>query len=490
MCDYREKYKNLYMRLFNKLNLISKENNDVSEYLEILDKINKSVCSWLQCNLDYNGIMTVYNKGITLLNNLDKQIENKYEYSIRHKNVSYLIDLSSSIIKCLGNINSNLDSFSKDFINDIYRIAYQVIKLEFYYYNSSSVWNYCKENESHLLHISRDIIKDAKKYNYNTLNRDKIINESFIITISDKESKSLEDNLFKLLNELEKKLDNIIKEISKNKSKIIKNKKDIDNVKLKIEQQRKYKVKCILKAISSWLLTIMVLSSGVYYGARSKKYRNYVEKYSSIDDSIIEMDNGYKSDFDALHTYMVVYGNAEVKDDKYFRDTYVFNVSDIKSNNIKDYLGIDLSCYDYQVDSIVEDNPVSINEYVEIYKQMVDKNDYNHDFSVNDMFLYMITLIILSLSLEKLCVLLYSRSKFGIISPWINLYNDLKIKNNGDESFEDKYKRLSSDNYELKNDVNELLKDKEFILSLYNDIVNNKEFNHKFNVNNKIKRIK
>ena len=70
------------------------------------------------------------------------------------------------------------------------------------------------------------------------------------------------------------------------------------------------------------------------------------------------------------------------------------------------------------------------------------------------------------------------------------MYNDLKIKNNGDESFEDKYKRLSSDNYELKNDVNELLKDKEFILSLYNDIVNNKEFNHKFNVNNKIKRIK
>ena len=40
------------------------------------------------------------------------EIENKYEYSIRHKNVSYLIDLSSYIIKCLGNINSNLDSFS------------------------------------------------------------------------------------------------------------------------------------------------------------------------------------------------------------------------------------------------------------------------------------------------------------------------------------------------------------------------------------------
>ena len=33
MCDYREKYKNLYMRLFNKLNFISKENHDVSEYL-------------------------------------------------------------------------------------------------------------------------------------------------------------------------------------------------------------------------------------------------------------------------------------------------------------------------------------------------------------------------------------------------------------------------------------------------------------------------
>lgn len=490
MCDYREKYKNLYMRLFNKLNFISKENNDVSEYLEILDKINKSVCSWLQCNLDYNGIMTVYNKGITLLNNLDKQIENKYEYSIRHKNVSYLIDLSSYIIKCLGNINSNLDSFSKDFINDIYRIAYQVIKLEFYYYNSSSVWNYCKENEGHLLHISRDIIKDAKKYNYNILNRDKIVNDDFIKTISKKESKVLEANLFRLLDELKRKLDDIIKEISRNKSKIVSNKKDIASVKSKIEQKKKYRTKCILKAISSWLLTIMVLGGAIYGGAKTKKYRNYVAKYSSIDDSITELDNVYKSDIDSLHTYMIVYGDANIKDDKYYRDAYVFNLSSIKSDNIEDYMGIDLSCYNYQINSIVEDNPVCINEYVEIYKQMVDKNDYNHDFSVNDMFLYMIILIILSLNLEKLCVLLYSRSKFGIISPWINLYNDLRVNGNNGESFEDKYKKLSSDNYELKNDVNELLKDKDFILSLYNDIVNNKEFNHKFGVDNKIKRIK
>lgn len=490
MCNYGEKYRNLYNRILNKLHIIEKEGKNIQEDIDALYSINKSVNSWLQCNLDYNGIRTVYDKGIRLLNKLNNQIENKYEYNIKHKNVDYLIDLSSSIINCLGKINSNLDSFSKDFINDIYRIAYQVIKLEFYYYNSSSVWNYCKENESHLLHISRDIIKDAKKYNYNILNRDKIVNDDFIRTISKKESKVLEANLFRLLDELKRKLDDIIKEISKNKSKIVSNKKDIASVKLKIEEQKKYRTKCILKAISSWLLTIMVLGGAVYGGAKTKKYRNYVAKYSSIDDSITELDNVYKSDIDSLHTYMVVYGDANNKDDKYYRDAYVFNLSSIKSNNIEDYMGIDLSCYDYKIDSIVEDNPVSINEYVEIYKQMVDKNDYNRDFSVNDMFLYMITLIILSLNLEKLCVLLYSRSKFGIISPWINLYNDLRVNGNNGESFEDKYKRLSSDNYELKNDVNELLKDKEFILSLYNDIVNNKEFNHKFDINNKIKRIK
>ncbi len=490
MCNYGEKYRNLYNRILNKLHIIEKEGKNIQEDIDALYSINKSVNSWLQCNLNYNGIRTVYDKGIRLLNKLNNQIENKYEYNIKHKNVDYLIDLSSSIINCLGKINSNLDSFSKDFINDIYRIAYQVIKLEFYYYNSSSVWNYCKENESHLLHISRDIIKDAKKYNYNILNRDKIVNDDFIRTISKKESKVLEANLFRLLDELKRKLDDIIKEISKNKSKIVSNKKDIASVKLKIEEQKKYRTKCILKAISSWLLTIMVLGGAVYGGAKTKKYRNYVAKYSSIDDSITELDNVYKSDIDSLHTYMVVYGDANNKDDKYYRDAYVFNLSSIKSNNIEDYMGIDLSCYDYKIDSIVEDNPVSINEYVEIYKQMVDKNDYNRDFSVNDMFLYMITLIILSLNLEKLCVLLYSRSKFGIISPWINLYNDLRVNGNNGESFEDKYKRLSSDNYELKNDVNELLKDKEFILSLYNDIVNNKEFNHKFDINNKIKRIK
>lgn len=487
MCDYREKYKNLYMRILNKLNLISKENDDVSTCYEALDRIDKSICSWLQCNLDYNGIMVVYNKGIVLLNDLDKRIENKYEYSIRYKNVNYLIDLSGAIIRCLSKIDSNLDGCSKDFINDIYKIAYQVIKLEFYYYNSSIVWNYCKENDKHKLHISRYIMKDVKKYNYNILNKDKFINEEFIRIISKKECKVLEDDLFKLLDGLKKKLEDIIKEISKNRCDIVKSTNEIEKIKLKIEEYKRYKVKCFIKALGSWLLTISILGGAIYGCSRGKKYHNYIEKYSSIDDSFSKIDNGYKRNTDLLQTYIVVYGDARFSDNKYDREAYIFNIKDIKSDDINDYFGVDLSCYSYEVDHIVEDNPVSTKEYTEIYKQKIDKNNYNYDFSINDMFIYMICFILLTLTLEKLSSLVYRKSKFGIISPWINLYNDLK--GNGYESYEDMYKRLSSDNYGLKKDINELLKDKEFILSLYNEIINNKEFNYKINGKSKRKRI-
>lgn len=488
MCDNSEKYGVIFKKIQNKLYTLKIEGNNISEYEDKLNIINKNLESWLICTADYNIKRTIFSKGIILLNKLNKEIEDNFNFTSKHKKLNYLLDISSSVITCLDKITPNLDSISKELIYDIYKIAYQVCKLEFYYNNSSNVWDYCKSNKNHLKHISKEILKDAQKYGIDSTNRCKIITEEFIKEIANHEAKDLEFNLLKLLNKLKMKLDNIISEISKNQKSIKSNKKDISEIKSKIEKEKKYKAKSILKAISSWILTISILSGAIYGSARNKKYRNYIQKYSSIDNSISESDTGYKSEIESLHTYIIVYGEAIPEGHAYSRNVFKFDVSNIKSNNISDYLGLDLSCYDYKVNNIVETSPNCTNEYVEIYKQMVDTNDYNNDFSTNEMYLYMIVYIILTLSLEKLIEMVYKKSQFGIVSPWVNLYNDLHSDEIEDESFEEKINRLSDDNNKLKSDVNELLKDKEFILNLYNELINNDYIKFKLTDSTKVRK--
>lgn len=499
MCDNSEKYKVIFKKIEYKLDTLKNEEEDVSEYQEKLNIINKNLESWLICSNDYNIKRTIFSKGINLLNNLNQEIETEFNYNFKHRKLNYLLDISNSVVSCLDKITPNLDSISKELINDIYKIAYQICKLEFYYNNDSIIWNYCKSNKKHMKHISKEILKDIQKYMINSKNKDKIINEKFnteilkdvnkllinsasknkiiieefIKTISNSESKTLESNLINSLNNLKIKLDNIIFQISKNQKSIKSNKKDINEIKVKLENQRKYRAKSILKAISSWILTISILSGAIYGSARNKKYRNYIQKYSSIDSSISETDTGYKSEIESLHTYIIVYGDAIPKNHAYARSVYTFDVSNIKSNDINDYLGLDLSCYDYTTNHIFETSPNHTSEYVEIYKQKVDKNDYNNDFSIKEMYMYMIVYIILTLSLEKLIEMVYKKSQFGIVSPWINLYNELHTNTDNSETFEEKINRLSNDNYKLKNNINELLKDKDFILNLYNELINN-----------------
>ena len=179
MCDNSEKYKVIFKKIEYKLDTLKNEEEDVSEYQEKLNIINKNLESWLICSNDYNIKRTIFSKGINLLNNLNQEIETEFNYNFKHRKLNYLLDISNSVVSCLDKITPNLDSISKELINDIYKIAYQICKLEFYYNNDSIIWNYCKSNKKHMKHISKEILKDIQKYMINSKNKDKIINEKF-----------------------------------------------------------------------------------------------------------------------------------------------------------------------------------------------------------------------------------------------------------------------------------------------------------------------
>ena len=107
MCDNSEKYKVIFKKIEYKLDTLKNEEEDVSEYQEKLNIINKNLESWLICSNDYNIKRTIFSKGINLLNNLNQEIETEFNYNFKHRKLNYLLDISNSVVSCLDKITPN-----------------------------------------------------------------------------------------------------------------------------------------------------------------------------------------------------------------------------------------------------------------------------------------------------------------------------------------------------------------------------------------------
>lgn len=402
-----------------------------------------------------------------------------------------------NIILAINESNTRNYEHEKEIVENIYETAYKVMKLEFRINQDSKLFEFAKDNEILKNYFNREIEKDIDKLKSNNLVNNLItnivnkiksnginydyLNESLLLYLSIENEVNIEEVI--------KNLKDIIEKIDINNDSINKNNKDIYIIKERLDyynEKVKDNTKTIIKSIIK-LTVFASITAGIIIGSRkiakhgSKIYKTTTSNYSTSDVIESTTTEEYK---DTLEDSVVIkeYTPYIKTSDGFKRNVFTYDVSNIKCEDLKEYLNIDLEELGIKKDSTTErKNSLDLNDlYKENTTEVIKINQDKEDFYYDKEALIGIT-ILLSLMFNGLLYLfdyiLFKNTDDSLFFDSIdelrfidNIYIKERISKNNKtlKEFIEKEKILLQNNEELR---------KRFItiFDKYKELINDKE---------------
>ncbi len=515
-------YKTFVHKIKNMINGIRELGFDISRYenilLEIIRKTEAS--SDVQSNPDYenrNGLVD-YSKVLNDLKRLDLELSEKYgiyyevnktcEYIkqvLKNKiNNNQLIYISNLIIKMLNKIiraNLQLNDHEEKLIKDIYKVAYNIIKLEFIVFGSSNVYKYAygsnaldkKTSQIHLYFFDMCVLDEIKKLDLTDMKYNKVRELVFDVERMGLGTSYLDKNLIiELISHTGigvEYFDKTIAEIYGLCDKICENNNKIDNdIDLLVDSKQSYldskkKYKLSKKGLGK-NITILSLTSSIILGSyigvitlAANITKNYVFKkeskvYSELTDSYSEpTSEEYLCAYDSKENEVLVkvYGSWDISGEEPIRKISTYDLSNITIDSIYELLECELSSeYLIDTESVSSDYYFDKDKYEEDFREIIF-NEYTYQ---NDTKIHIGGTIFLSFlfSLAYFLVFILIGGFLEDVFDWSLIVEQI-------DNIKDILNRMK----EPKEDMNEIFTElKEIIRNILDKISENEELKNEF----------
>lgn len=359
----------------------------IQDYSTGLSKLKK--LEWELLRFD------IYFQAINFAKYLDSQLNKDMEESVLQTFAEELIQ----ILRALKRSSTLYYDEEKSTVEKLYETTYQMIKLELIKTGSSTIYDYCKNEDIDPYFLDRCIRRDIEKLDLQDEKYAKLKERKLFLESKGMNSNFLDLELIKIILSYDDKdvfcikiienLNQIIAEINDNCDEF---EKEYNNY-FKLEKESKISKKAVIdlgKRITSICLawTIYVIgASGVFKLTKkicTEEYRpSKIETYS---------EHGYESRDDLVSisnvldkVYLKEYGLWEEFHDffrwyDYKRVVKTYDISHIELNTIKDYLDLDIYSLDITYTESEEERakedvgPLYTKEYFEVEKITIDEN--------------------------------------------------------------------------------------------------------------------
>lgn len=357
-----------------------------------LDKINNHIISEYEIYYKINGKL--------------KEIKNKIE-DLDPSKINELIKETKSLLKSIKSSTTIAYEEEEKLVEDIYKIVYEVIKIEIIYSKKDTLLKDIKTDQTDISFISKLINDDVKeilkeKNNKDLINKLNEINKKgfddihfldreLIIIIIDNDNRLLKERKKVFLN----KIDNY--EIKTNElQQVIENNNEIESYITEIKKKNKtLSLKRLGKKII-FLLNVALLSIGITGSiklSRELTKKTVYKTYKSVYDTSLEVNEEPTEEYlPATENSVKIVEYTPWQEpglfrDKYERTIYTYNLDQITEfyEKPEDYLNPDLKDLitytkepEYSLEKPTDD--YEENKYV-IEHTYQDKNDYNDTYN-------------------------------------------------------------------------------------------------------------
>lgn len=397
----------------------------------------------------------IYFKAINTCNYLILEIDDIDNLKDEEKINNY-VETIIELLREFKNSNTIYNKRKETILKEVYDIVYKIIKLEIIKFGKSRVYEYIKDYDIDTFFLEKCVRKEIENLNLNDekyeniqkkvyeINSDGLITNYFdmdliklLITHSD--NSNLKEEIVNELKYLKKEINNNVFKFRKIKSNLQKEKISLRKIRSKFKQ---VKISILLNLFSF----IMVIPVILYYSLKSsgelKKqfvnevYPRTITTYSK--EYGLKQENDYTSSYniDDNRTSILEYDNwVNIRDDEYTRLVFKYDITDIKLENISDYLDLDIGYIigskgvndiDVYVESLENEEDLQEKEHLEVEKITVDAEKVEQ---IEDEKLYKETLfkvysfyILCLLAVESLIYLI----RYKEINSNLNNYKKIK----------------------------------------------------------------
>lgn len=355
--------------------IIELENID-KEVKKLIDDYHKEIKSEKLYLKDLNGI---YNNGMAKVELLESRLA-KYDDYIRGYHYCEYLDSKlngekvseNDLNEYVSNVILFIDAINatdtrdyeeeKEIVEKVYKVAYQVMKLEFIVFGKSKIFDYAKDNDIVETFMNDEIVKDIEKIqndrNSTRLIKERIskiksmgINYSYldkilITSIALKDDNSIINDIKKNLLELSKKIVSNRKDMKKIIYDITQSENAADNYKKQMHKNNKKTRKEIFKRAICVLGAAGIFTGFGFLGkhiSKQEKYKTVREDFSSLKGYSCEEEYGDRRK-NSSETKLYIYEPYEKYGSNYRRNYIVYDVSNISEDckTLDDYLKLNL----------------------------------------------------------------------------------------------------------------------------------------------------
>ena len=425
--DIGNEYKKLYQEVEIMLSNITELGFDISKYRSELDSIGiKDQYVENFAKASHEGY---YTEGIRLLNNLKKRLEkfdiyykilnscNFIEIKINNKNIpkdelnQYITQIIYNL-KLVSKYNIKDNEIEKQIKDKVYKIAYELIKLEILIKGESEIYLFCKNEDVNIQSFDKLIREEVGALDNNDNNYELLRAKIYEIKSKGITANYFDIDLIRILltnnkdynleESITNRLKNIIEDMENNSALISKQQIEKEIEKLNTKKNKiKNKQKEIKIRIGSLALFISVLVTGGFILKNACKKHAYQEQYLRTIEtySPINGETTIKEEHFTLDKSIKKPSNkVEIKyNDKYkgktTKDMTLIDVSEYEFENLEDY-------YEYAVEHIIKPNEQPKdsqgNENASNYQYpyiFVERNTYKDEGEVFNKSNYHYTLI-------------------------------------------------------------------------------------------------
>lgn len=409
-------------------NKIKELNNDI-DVTKINNRLEEIINSSDEYHIKINKIKKL-EKELTELDELIK-LKIKLNYIKRYLNNTnnfYEFNYFKKMtIECIDTLKRNSKK-DKEFINDIYRTIYEMIKLEYLVDNTSEIYSSLDKLQISMICIwIHEDIKSLPNINIDIkepLELIKIItkyqNNSTITRIKDDLDKTIQDIAFQEYDTTDSEISSLL------------NEREL------IEIKKKGQKRIINQKLISILLTLGLITGGAYGNYQTAKHlsKNHVyikttTKYLGKEDKVITdtKERPYllsHSDTTKIYVYEPTESLDRIKIDKY-------DLSNIKLDSIYEYLNYNLNTYSPQTSILVGIDGME-EEYNQKYIDVINTTYTDTGKIANNQYIILLVIIKYLIYIIGLYAIIYKHLRYKIlITPLEEILkeiNNIKESNN------------------------------------------------------------
>ncbi len=399
---------------------------------------------------------------------MSKNLADSLSESLKAKHFSKeMVDkMANVVIVALRNINNSdtrpLDS-EKDIVESLYKVAFEIMKLEVRFFNASKIIGWAKDNQVGYLYLN-NLVRD---YIDSISNKSQKLNETLIEVHANEGSDAdyLKVSIIKLLvsEDLKEEAKRVSTELEKIQKDIKEYENQIENCKTEashlesdvksIKEGRREKLKYVGKLFVYVSLIASLLP--VYFKVsplmtNHKEFKTTIEQYSSNEEvmPVEEVQEEYREKA-ASSVVITEYGKWEwtehfLDSDRFERTVTTYNIDNIYFDDLEDYTTLDLEALNIKGKSQTDTKESLVPQ--DLYEEVIvsiERILQDEDDSITVENKVAIVLVAIGLYVATLIVL-------GLVFGWA--YDELDMG-----PFEDIWELREGD-YPSKKELNEKLR--------------------------------